>query len=119
MSHKIQISGSDQTNKFIPLDRCAQVVPPILIALSIIALLAGTLMIMAQNGIPMGGLNSICKMIAPQWVYLGMGISGIILISSIAFMVKKSADRNQTHNNEPIIAETPNVVGPLSHYLAT
>ncbi len=54
----------------------------ILTAITVIALLASVLLIVAKAGYPLGQINSIVKMVPPHLLYLGLGLTGVALILS-------------------------------------
>lgn len=58
-----------------------------LAALAAIATITGCFLIMAQQGIPLGGLNAIFRLIEAKWVYLGTGLAASCCVISTAYLV--------------------------------
>jgi len=56
-------------------------------ALTSIALLAGLFLVLAQQGLHLGGLNAISQMIEANWLYIGLGTAAVILTIDIVFIV--------------------------------
>ncbi len=75
----------------------------IVAALSAIALIVGTLLILAQQGYPLGGINTIAKMVESKWVYLGMGSAAILLTLDIALIIAQIRSyQNQTFPDKEV-----------------
>jgi hypothetical protein len=51
----------------------------IAIALSAVVLISSVFLILAQNGVNLGGLNSLANLIDAKWIYTGMGLSALVL----------------------------------------
>ena len=69
---------------------CAQVKhagAAIVAALGAIALVAGVLLILAQQGYQLAGINTISQMVETKWVYLGVGIAGALLVIDTTFII--------------------------------
>ncbi len=69
----------------------------IVAALAAIALIAGALLILAQQGYQLGGINALAKMVESQWIYLGMGGAAVLLtldIALIAVQVRSNQNRS-------------------------
>ena len=86
------IRGQDQNCCFLTKhsEGCAQVKhggAAIVAALAAIALVAGVLLILAQNGYNLAGINSIAQMVEAKWVYLGMGIAGALLVIDTTLII--------------------------------
>lgn len=70
-------------------ESCAQVkhaTAALVVALTAITLVAGVLLILAQQGYNLAGINSIAQMVDPKWIYLGMGVAGIVLAITTTFI---------------------------------
>lgn len=52
----------------------------IVAALSTIAIAAGVILLLAQQGVQLAGLNSIAQMIETKWIYAGLAASGGLLL---------------------------------------
>ena len=86
------IRGKDQNCCFWTKqsEGCAQVKhggAAIVAALVAIALVAGGLLILAQNGYNLAGINSIAQMVEAKWIYLGMGIAGALLVIDTTLII--------------------------------
>ena len=86
------IRGQDQNCCFWTKhsEGCAQVRhggAAIVAALAAIALVAGGLLILAQNGYNLAGINSIAQMVEAKWIYLGMGIAGALLVIDTTLII--------------------------------
>ncbi len=71
-------------------ESCAQVKhagAAIVAALAAIALAGGVLLILAQQGFDLAGINSIAQMVEAKWIYLGMGIVGAVTLIDVTFII--------------------------------
>ena len=71
-------------------ESCAQVKEAgaaIVAALAAIVLAAGVLLILAQQGYDLAGINSIANMVQAKWIYLGMGITGAIALIDVTLII--------------------------------
>ena len=69
---------------------CAQVKQggaAIVAALAAIVLVGGALLILAQQGFDLAGINSIANMVEAKWIYLGMGITGAVVLIDVTFIL--------------------------------
>ncbi len=75
----------------------------IVAALAAIALITGTLLVLAQQGYQLGGINVIARMVESRWLYLGMGGAAILLTLDIAFILTQiHSYQNQTFSEEEV-----------------
>ena len=84
-----KIEGNDCGFWLRQADPCTQsihVATVIVAALAAIAVLGGMLLILAQQGYPMGGINSLAKSIHPTALYASLGAAGTVLTLDCAFI---------------------------------
>jgi hypothetical protein len=62
----------------------------IVIAIATIAILAGVLLVLAQAGYPLEGINSLAHLIAPHHLYLGLALGGILLTLGVVYTVAEA-----------------------------
>jgi hypothetical protein len=85
----------------VPAQRCCFVYPEgcakirqtcgvIVIAIATIAILAGVLLVLAQAGYPLEGINSLAHLIAPHHLYLGLALGGILLTLGVVYTVAEA-----------------------------
>jgi hypothetical protein len=93
----------------------------IVAALAAIALVGCVFLAVAQQGYPLGGLNSIAQLAAAHWIYVGIAAAGAILIASIFTLAlvrrgqdetlsSKGRDENlglDTANNDSVAPQMP------------
>jgi hypothetical protein len=59
----------------------------IVAAIAAIAVVGSILLVLAQQGFHLGGINSIAGMVEAKWLYVGMGIATAALIASVIVIV--------------------------------
>lgn len=89
-------------------DACTQsihVTTVIVAALATITVLGGVLLILAQQGYSLGGINSLSKLIQPSVVYATVAFGGVVLVFDIAFICTLvRAYKDQVYSKEELDA---------------
>lgn len=65
-------------------------------ALAAIATVCGVLLILAQHGVTLGGINSIAQRIEAKWVYLGTGLAASVFLFSTAYLVHQRCSHSKS-----------------------
>ena len=83
-------------------EACANIkiaVVSIVAAVALTAIAAGILLVLAQHGYPLAGINAIAQLIEAKWLYLGLAVAGAVAILDaviIIAMVRSSLNRTYT-----------------------
>src|ERR1700722_1099946 len=73
----------------------------IVAALAAIAIVGGSLLVLAGQGFNLHGINSIAQMVEAQWVYIGLGIAGgVALIDTILIVTMLRGYLNKNRSEE-------------------
>ncbi|NGX60883.1 MAG: hypothetical protein K940chlam9_00357 [Chlamydiae bacterium] len=95
-------------------DRLKQGAATLVFALATIALLGGTLAILAQQGFPLGGINSLAQQIGTQATYLAMVGIGAVWISSIVLLAALAHSHKKEQFSDAEL-QTHGVLTPLNN----
>ncbi len=81
----------------------------IVVALTTIALMGSFLLLLAQNGYNLAGINAIAKLIDTKWIFLSIGIASTILLLDAAYIAFRSfkSQKTEEQNQGPSAPHTP------------